>query len=38
MDANGELVWDGNTYQRLPLEMDGFEYTGNGQLPRPKVR
>lgn len=38
MDANGELVWDANSYQRLPLEMDGFEYTGNGQLPRPKVK
>ena len=37
MDANGELVWDSNSYQRLPLEMDGFEYSGNGQLPRPKI-
>ena len=38
MDANGELVWKGNTYQRFPVEADGFEYTGNGQLPRPKIR
>jgi lambda family phage minor tail protein L len=38
MNANGELVWDSNSYQRLPLEMDGFEYTGNGQLPRPKIK
>ena len=38
MDANGELVWKGNTYQRYPVEADGFEYTGNGQLPRPKIR
>jgi lambda family phage minor tail protein L len=38
MDANGELVWKGNTYQRFPVEAEGFEYTGNGQLPRPKIR
>ena len=38
MNANGELVWNSNSYQRLPLEMDGFEYTGNGQLPRPKIK
>ena len=38
MDANGELVWKGNTYQRFPVEAEGFEYTGNGQLPRPTIR
>jgi lambda family phage minor tail protein L len=38
MNANGELVWNGNAYERYPIEADGFEYTGNGQLPRPKVR
>jgi lambda family phage minor tail protein L len=38
MDANGELVWDGNNYQRFPVEATGFEYTGNGQLPRPTIR
>ena len=38
MDVNGELVWNGNTYQRFPVEAEGFEYTGNGQLPRPKIR
>jgi lambda family phage minor tail protein L len=38
MNANGELVWNGNVYERYPIEADGFEYTGNGQLPRPKVR
>lgn len=34
----GELVWAGQPYQRLPLEADGFEYTGTGQLPRPRLR
>ena len=35
---NGDIIWAGNTYQRFPVEADGFEYTGNGQLPRPKIR
>lgn len=38
LNANGELVWNGNNYLRFPVEAEGFEYTGNGQLPRPKVR
>jgi lambda family phage minor tail protein L len=37
-DANGNVVWAGNTYQAFPIEADGFEYSGNGQLPRPKIR
>ena len=38
LDGNGELVWAGNNYLRFPIEADGFEYSGNGQLPRPKIR
>jgi lambda family phage minor tail protein L len=38
LNANGELVWAGNSYLRFPVEADGFEYSGNGQLPRPKIR
>ncbi len=38
MNANGEVVWGGNTYLRFPVEADGFAYEGNGQLPRPKLR
>lgn len=38
LNNNGELVWAGNNYLRFPIEADGFEYSGNGQLPRPKVR
>lgn len=34
----GRLVWRGNSYERWPVEADGFEYNGQGQLPRPKVR
>lgn len=36
--TNGEVVWAGNSYLRFPVEADGFEYSGNGQLPRPKLR
>lgn len=36
--GTGDILWRGNTYYALPIEADGFEYSGNGQLPRPKVR
>jgi len=35
---NNDIIWNGSTYQRYPVEMEGFEYTGSGQLPRPKIR
>jgi lambda family phage minor tail protein L len=38
LNANGELKWNGNSYTRFPVEAEGFEYSGNGQLPRPKLR
>ncbi len=38
MNGNGEVVWAGNIYQRFPVEAEGFEYNGQGQLPRPKLR
>jgi lambda family phage minor tail protein L len=34
----GNVVWAGSTYTAFPVECDGFEYSGNGQLPRPKLR
>ena len=34
----GDVVWQTQIYQALPIEVEGFEYSGNGQLPRPKVR
>jgi lambda family phage minor tail protein L len=34
----GGIVWNGNTYQAYPVEAEGFEYNGEGQLPRPKIR
>jgi lambda family phage minor tail protein L len=38
LNANGDLVWAGNTYQRMPVEAEGFTYQGRGQLPRPTLR
>ena len=38
LNNDGEVVWNGNSYLRFPVEADGFEYSGNGQLPRPKIR
>ncbi len=34
----GNVIWAGQAYQAFPIECDGFEYSGNGQLPRPKLR
>ena len=38
LNANGQVVFGGNSFMRLPLEAEGFEWSGNGQLPRPKLR
>lgn len=32
------VVWQGNTYQRYPIKVSGFEYNGTGQFPRPKIQ
>ena len=37
LNANGEIVFAGNTYLRFPIEVTGFAYQ-RGQLPRPKLR
>ena len=34
---SGNIVWNGNTYQRYPIEATGFTYQGGGQLPRPTI-
>lgn len=33
-----DIVFDGNTYTRYPIEVSGFEFGVNGQFPRPKMR
>ena len=37
MNANGEVVWAGNSYLRFPIECTGFEFGSTGTLPRPKI-
>ena len=34
---DGNIVWDGETYVKFPIEASGFERTGSGSLPRPKL-
>jgi lambda family phage minor tail protein L len=33
-----DVVWQGNTYTRFPIEADGFDVRSSGTMPRPKVR
>ena len=37
MNANGEVVWAGNSYLRFPIECTGFEFGSTGTLPRPRI-
>lgn len=34
---NANVVWQGNTYAPFPLEASGFETSGSGSSPRPKL-
>jgi lambda family phage minor tail protein L len=36
-DVWANIVWQGNTYQAFPIKAEGFEITGKGTLPRPKL-
>ena len=36
LNFNGEIKWNGNFYQRYPIQAEGFEYKG-GKLPRPTL-
>jgi lambda family phage minor tail protein L len=35
--VSGNIVWNGNTYVRLPIQAEGFEYNNGGTLPRPTL-
>lgn len=37
-NVTGNIIFDGNTYIRLPVEATGFDYTSSGSLPRPTLR
>jgi lambda family phage minor tail protein L len=34
---SGDIVFDGDTYVRLPIQAEGFEYSNTGTLPRPTL-
>lgn len=34
---NASVVWQGKTYLPLPIEVNGFEWSSSGALPRPKM-
>lgn len=36
-DISGNIVWNGNSYLRLPVKAEGFEYSNTGTLPRPTL-
>ena len=36
LNNNGDVIWAGNTYIKMPIEAEGFAFT-NGQLPRPTL-
>lgn len=37
-ELGADVVWQGATYTRFPIEAEGFEWSGQGALPRPKIR
>jgi len=37
-ELRASVVWQGATYAPFPIEASGFELSGRGALPQPKVR
>jgi lambda family phage minor tail protein L len=35
--GGASITWQGNVYTAYPLKIDGFEYKGQGTLPRPHL-
>tara|TARA_Y100000401_G_scaffold25920_1_gene18228 strand:- start:10402 stop:10980 length:579 start_codon:yes stop_codon:yes gene_type:complete len=36
LNNNGEIFWQGNSYQRFPIQANGFAFQ-RGKLPRPRI-
>ncbi len=36
LNNNGDVIWAGNTYIKMPIQAEGFAFR-NGQLPRPTL-
>ena len=37
MKDSGDIIWQSNTYTRMPCNAEGFKYSGKGKLPRPTI-
>lgn len=37
-ELGNDIVWQGNTYTRYPIIVEGFEKSGQGSIPRPKIK
>ena len=37
MKDSGDIIWQSNTYSRMPCRAEGFKYSGKGLLPRPTL-
>ena len=37
MKNSGDIIWQSNTYTRMPCKAEGFKYSGKGKLPRPTI-
>tara|TARA_B100000886_G_scaffold200808_1_gene138576 strand:- start:172 stop:747 length:576 start_codon:yes stop_codon:yes gene_type:complete len=35
-NSNADIIWAGNTYNKIPIQAEGFAYQ-RGQLPRPNL-
>ena len=35
--VSGNIVFNSQTYTRIPIKADGFEYSNTGTLPRPTL-
>tara|TARA_B100001094_G_scaffold253969_1_gene252548 strand:- start:16551 stop:17870 length:1320 start_codon:yes stop_codon:yes gene_type:complete len=36
-NSSNPIYWQGNGYQPMPIEAEGFEQQGDGRLPRPRL-
>jgi len=37
-ELNAPVVWQGDTYTQFPIELNGFEITTQGAIPRPTLK
>jgi len=38
LNGNTDIYWQGVQYFKMPIEATGFEYKGEGSLPRPRLK